>query len=79
MTDKEVKKLTGKWLKTKRVERRLTQQQLSVKAGRKYNWYADIERGVSNIYWKDLIKLSEILDFDVSELKDFLVSRKGEA
>lgn len=72
MKDYDVSKLTGQWLKVKRVAKGLSQQQLSTKVGRKETWYTDIERGRSNISWKDLIKLSEILDFDIIELKQYL-------
>lgn len=72
MEEHKISKFTGQWLKVKRVAKGLTQQQLSTKVGRKETWYTDIERGRSNISWKDLIKLSEILDFDIIELKRYL-------
>ena len=72
MKDREIAKLTGQWIKVKRTEKGLTQHELSEKANRNKTWYTDIERGRSNVSWKDLIKLSEILDFDITELYRYI-------
>lgn len=74
MNKRDIAIYTGQWLKNARSRKGYTQQEVSIKANKNKTWYTDIERARSNVSWNDMIILSDILDFDISELLAFVRS-----
>jgi len=69
-TDEFIKE-TGKQISKLRVERNMTQLDLSIKAEMEENAIQRIERGRTNPTLKTLLKISNGLDITLNELFDF--------
>ena len=69
--DRTKLKLFGKHLRQIRLERKLTQTELSYKAGFDRNYIGMLERGERNPSLLNLIKLADALGMKLSWLLDF--------
>lgn len=78
-TELSLKLLLGKRIRSLRVARGWTQQNLGEKAGISYKFIGEIERGKQNPSFSILAKISEALNIDLKELFRFsheILSRK---
>lgn len=68
---KEELKKFGARLRELRKERKMTQEQLAEKIGMFDKYYSNIERGIRNISFKNILKIAEGFNLELKELFDY--------
>jgi len=70
--DKNTKLLElGYRIKLERTKRKISQEQLAETAGVSIRTISDIERGITDIRYTNLLQISMAFDMSISELLDF--------
>lgn len=68
MKDEKFNKALGIYLKSVRLEKRLTQKDIDIGVGRGDGWYREIERGRNSLLFGEAEKLCAFLDLDIDEV-----------
>ncbi|MDE7229528.1 MAG: helix-turn-helix domain-containing protein [Oscillospiraceae bacterium] len=69
MKDKELERYFGKAIRDKRLEKKITQEQLSELVGISVTYLRSVEHGSHSITWKIWLNICKVLQLDI---KDFI-------
>lgn len=70
MNDKELERSFGKMIRSKRNEKKITQEQLAELVGISATYLRSVERGDHSISWKIWLALCKTLQLDINEITD---------
>ena len=70
MNSKELERSFGKMIRSKRNEKKITQEQLAELVGISATYLRSVERGDHSISWKIWLSLCKTLQLDIKEITD---------
>ena len=67
MNEKEIEKYFGKLVRSKREEKKITQEHLAELVGISPTYLQEIERGTYTISWIIWLRICKVLDMDIKD------------